>query len=218
MHTQQEAQKDRPLAADSVGGFHCSHVQPHFLFNALSQIGAAIGPNPKAAKELVLCLADLLRAGIGHEEADLHSLDEEMDLVKSYAAIEQERFRGKLVIEIAAADGLAATLPAFSLVRLAEHLLRETLLPCGGGTLRISTGRRDGCVCCELSAVPQEGRPRQPYGSGDGALPPGIDGWLRRSSGSRLETAFRDGQLIKAWFTVPETTGRVGYDHENNDR
>ena len=204
-----ETDRQQPVADGGVGGFRCSHMKPHFLFNALSQIAAATGAAPDTARELVLCLADLLRAGIGYEESALHSMDGELDLLNSYAAIERERFRGRFSIDVAAASGLPALLPAFTLVGLAGHLLRETLLPCGGGALTVYAALSGGRVLCRASAEPLGEGPRLPNGPEDGAPLPGIDGRLRRAFGIGLETVHRNGLLVEVRFTVPETTERA---------
>src|SRR5579864_8399861 len=66
-------------------------LQPHFLFNALHTISAAMYEDPAAADEMLEQLAELLRASLRTAQADEVPLAEELALLDRYLALQRAR-------------------------------------------------------------------------------------------------------------------------------
>lgn len=76
-------------------------IKPHFLFNTLTSIHALIESKPKLASSLILQLSRFLRNSFDFDYTqDTVSLQHEVDLVKAYVAIESERFKNRLSIQM----------------------------------------------------------------------------------------------------------------------
>lgn len=76
-----------------------SHINPHFIFNALNSIRALIDENPDRARDAVTNLSNILRSSMQTEKLETVSLDRELNIVKDYLALEYIRFEDRLKIE-----------------------------------------------------------------------------------------------------------------------
>ena len=70
-------------------------LNPHFLFNALNAISSLIRIRPQQARQLIANLADYLRYNLNKGD-ELIDIQEELQQVRDYVAIEQARF-GELI-------------------------------------------------------------------------------------------------------------------------
>jgi hypothetical protein len=74
-------------------------LRPHFLFNALNTISALMQVDVARADRMLTQLGDLLRANLTASERNTVPLGEELQLLRLYAAIMQERFAGRVAVE-----------------------------------------------------------------------------------------------------------------------
>ena len=75
-----------------------ARIRPHFLFNSMNTIAALTRANPEAAEQAVEDLADLFRASLG-DSGRLVSLDEELEIARTYERIENQRLGDRLNVE-----------------------------------------------------------------------------------------------------------------------
>jgi two-component system LytT family sensor kinase len=101
-------------------------LQPHFLFNTLHAISAFVLEDPKQANRMITRLSELLRHSFSPEHGPLVTLEEELQLLDHYVAIQEARFgdRLKVTFRIEAGAG-AATVPTFLLQPLVENAIRH---------------------------------------------------------------------------------------------
>lgn len=144
-------ERDRAAAASEVAlrdaRLHAltTDMRPHFLFNALNGIALLVRVQPKLAEEMIVQLADLLRATLDVGGRREQSLADELTHLEHYLSLQQMRFGARLTVhrDIDAAV-LSALMPPMLLQPLAENALGHGIEPKPGpGTLRI-TARRDG--------------------------------------------------------------------------
>ena len=69
-----------------------ARLNPHFLFNSLQNISVLTKHDPQTASRMLTVLGDLLRAVLRNDSEPETSLSEEIDLTRSYVALEQMRF------------------------------------------------------------------------------------------------------------------------------
>ena len=116
---------DRAAAQAELAALR-AQVDPHFLFNALNSIAALIRTRPAEAEEVTQSLADLFRYTLRASKNPTVSLDEELESVRRYLAIEQTRFGKRLEIEIDVPDGLGrAAVPTLILQPLVENAVKH---------------------------------------------------------------------------------------------
>ncbi|WP_257385797.1 sensor histidine kinase [Tahibacter caeni] len=126
-------------------------LQPHFLFNALNTISVLMHEDVDSADRILLQLSALLRRSLDSTEAHEVTLGEEIGFLKSYLAIEQVRFGGRLSYRILVPDAvLQARVPNLILQPLVENALRHGLATrAGPGRVEIRAERQgDSLLLC----------------------------------------------------------------------
>lgn len=102
--------------------------QPHFLYNTLNTINALIGSQPAKARETLITLSDLLRKSVAQAGAQLHGLDQELDLLQQYLNIEEQRFGDRLNVKMSIPEQMAPVLlPPFLLQPVLENAIKYGL-------------------------------------------------------------------------------------------
>jgi sensor histidine kinase YesM len=77
-----------------------SQLNPHFMFNALNSIRALIQEDPQNAQIAVTKLSNILRYSLKIERSESVPLEEEMQTVSDYLALESMRFEERLKYKI----------------------------------------------------------------------------------------------------------------------
>ncbi len=76
-----------------------TQIRPHFVHNALATIISISRKDAEYARELLQDFSSYLRGCYDYEGDDLIPLEQELDFVRAYAALEQARFGDKLRVE-----------------------------------------------------------------------------------------------------------------------
>jgi two-component system, LytTR family, sensor kinase len=77
-----------------------SQLNPHFMFNALNSIRALIEEDPRSAQTAVTKLSNILRYSLKIDSTETVSLQDEMQTVADYLALETIRFEERLKYSI----------------------------------------------------------------------------------------------------------------------
>lgn len=118
-----------------------SHINPHFIFNALNSIRALIDEDPTRARQAVTGLSKILRSSMQSDQQEIISLEKELDIVKDYLALEFIRFeeRLKLVYQIDEAT-LKNPIPPMLLQTLVENAIKHGIgKAIEGGEIMVAT-------------------------------------------------------------------------------
>jgi two-component system LytT family sensor kinase len=127
-------------------------LQPHFLFNALHTISAAMYDDPAAADEMLDQLAELLRASLRTARSDEVPLGEELALLGRYLAIQRARFGDRLAVTIQVEPGAGSFLvPSLLLQPLVENAIRHgNAERAGRGAIAVRAHQEDGRLLLEV--------------------------------------------------------------------
>ena len=107
-----------------------SQSNPHFLFNTLNLIASEISRDPNNAREIVFDLADLLRSSIKASERRLTTVGEEMELVRLYLSLQQQRFSDRLTFSMQIApETQNLEIPALLLQPVVENTVKWAVAP-----------------------------------------------------------------------------------------
>jgi len=103
-----------------------SHINPHFIFNALNSIRALIDENPARARDAVTGLSKLLRSSMKSEHLETVSLEEELGILRDYLALEHIRFEDRLRVEMHIDEmTLDMRVPPMMLQTLVENAIKH---------------------------------------------------------------------------------------------
>ena len=123
-----------------------AQLNPHFLFNSLNTVNVLVRDGDNAAATRVIeQLSEVLRTSLSRSRDNEVSLDDELELVRQYLAVEQARFSDRLRPEInVSADLLSAAVPSFAIQHLVENAVRHGIARrTDAGRITI-TARRSG--------------------------------------------------------------------------
>lgn len=103
-----------------------SHINPHFIFNALNSIRALVDENPQRARKAITELSNILRSSMQVEKVETVPFEQELSIVKDYLALEQMRFEERLKVrfEIDPAT-LQQPVPPMMLQTLVENAIKH---------------------------------------------------------------------------------------------
>jgi signal transduction histidine kinase len=120
-------------------------LQPHFLFNALNTISAAVYDDPRAADEMVGHLSALLRASLRRTDRHEVSLREELEALDHYLSLVRARFGDRLQVSLAVEPAaLELGVPSLLLQPLVENAVRHGRASSDGrGRIEVAA-RREG--------------------------------------------------------------------------
>ncbi len=69
-----------------------AHINPHFIFNALNSIRALVDENPERARTAITELSNILRSSMRTEKLETVPLENELNIVQDYLALEHMPF------------------------------------------------------------------------------------------------------------------------------
>jgi ligand-binding sensor domain-containing protein len=104
-----------------------SQINPHFLFNSFNTLITIIEENPRVAVSYVEHLSDFYRSIIVYRERDFISLQEEMELVKSFSFLLQKRYEQGFRLEIRLQGQSCLVLP-LALQMLVENAVKHNVI------------------------------------------------------------------------------------------
>jgi sensor histidine kinase YesM len=118
-----------------------SHINPHFIFNALNSIRALIDEDPSRARHAVTGLSKILRSSMQSDQLEVITLEKELDIVKDYLALELIRFEDRLKISYEIEKKtLDNPIPPMMLQTLVENAIKHGIgKKVEGGEIVVST-------------------------------------------------------------------------------
>ena len=120
-------------------------LQPHFLFNALNAISAMVYEDPRKADGMIARLSSLLRATINDAEAQVVTLEREIETLQLYLDVMRQRFEDKLRVDVRVAPEVrTALVPHLLLQPLVENSIRHGVDPRSNRVSVTVTAERDG--------------------------------------------------------------------------
>lgn len=130
-----------------------SQLDPHMLFNTLSNLYELIDSSPEQARSMLLRLISFLRATLQGSQATQHALQEEFSLASDYLSLMQVRLGDRLRAQVDLPEGLRQmTVPAMLLQPLIENAIKHGIEPLKqGGELRVTAQAREGQLWLKVS-------------------------------------------------------------------
>jgi len=127
-------------------------INPHFLFNTLNSIASLVRFRPEQARELIVKLANILRALLKDHDSYI-LLRDELNFTDDYLSIEVVRFGADKVKVVKEIDPRTLDLPVPSMLLqpLVENSIKHGLEPrIGGGTITLRSRLDENVLVIEV--------------------------------------------------------------------
>lgn len=174
-----------------------SHINPHFIFNALNSIRALVDENPPRARTAITELSNILRSSLQAEKLETVPLEQELNIVKDYLALEHMRFEERLKIDMhIEPNTLTQPVPPMMLQNLVENAIKHGISKNeNGGEIIIKSYFKDK----HLELIVQNTGNLQSLKAGNSS------GFGIRSTQDRLNLLYQN----KAHFEIEEKNGNM---------
>lgn len=130
-----------------------AQIKPHFLYNALNAIISVCPDDPDKATDLLLDLSMYLRSSFDFQNrGQTVPIEKELELVRSYLALEKARFDDRLNIEFDLPEQIRELVPPLSIQPIVENAVNHGLMQKeAGGTLTLSVSLLPGRLVVSVS-------------------------------------------------------------------
>src|SRR6218665_123148 len=130
-----------------------AQIEPHFLFNTLNSISASVPPSLEKTRVLIAQLADTFRYALKVSERQTVTLEEELEFIRTWLALEHHRFGNRLNVEYFIEPSvLKTTVPPMILQPLIENALNHGISPLvKGGSVSITCQQQEDLVQITVS-------------------------------------------------------------------
>ncbi|HOA94423.1 MAG TPA: histidine kinase [Quisquiliibacterium sp.] len=130
-----------------------AQIEPHFLYNTLAHVSALISRDPAAARGMLDSLIDYLRASSRNMAQPLVSFADELESVRGYLAVMQQRLGARLAQRFEIAPDLPEfRVPPASVQTLVENAIKHGVEPSTrGGTVTVRARVVPGGIRIEVA-------------------------------------------------------------------
>jgi len=129
-----------------------AQIEPHFLFNTLSNVLSLLDTDPKKGKSMLVDFIQYLRASLSKIREQRATLGQEMEMIQAYLNIFKVRMGDRLHYKIDLPKNLKAiSFPPMLIQPLVENAIKHGLEPkINGGEIFISGETKDGILRLEV--------------------------------------------------------------------
>jgi sensor histidine kinase YesM len=125
-----------------------AQIEPHFLFNTLSNVLSLLDTNSQKGKSMLVDFIQYLRASLSKIRQEQATLGQEMDMIRAYLSIFKVRMGDRLQYRIDLPENLKAiSFPPMLIQPLVENAIKHGLEPkVDGGEILISGIEKNGLL------------------------------------------------------------------------
>ncbi len=129
-----------------------NQINPHFLFNALNNIRSLVLIDPEKARTMITHISDLLRYSIQFNAREKTPLEEEIEIVKDYLALEEIQFGDRLNYSIQIDESTKQVqLPPMTIQLLVENAIKHGIAKQkNGGEILITSSNKENQTVIEV--------------------------------------------------------------------
>jgi two-component sensor histidine kinase len=181
-----------------------SHINPHFIFNALNSIRALVDENPTRARTAITELSNILRSSMQAEKVEMAPMERELNIVKDYLALEHIRFEDRLKVEYDIdEDTLEYTVPPMMLQTLVENAIKHGISKeVLGGFIKIKSAFTDDHLELTVQNSGHLNHPEDPNGFGLSSTKNRLKLLYGKKAGFELKE-YPDAYMVEAKVIIP---------------
>jgi hypothetical protein len=130
-----------------------SQMNPHFIFNCLNSVRALTVEDPERAQTVVTQLASILRYSLQSRNAATVTLEEELQIVSDYLALEAIRLEDRLKVQMNIdSDTLGVSVPSMLIQTLVENGIKYGIAAQPeGGEISVTSSMRDAMLQIQVT-------------------------------------------------------------------
>ena len=130
-----------------------AQIEPHFLFNALSNVLSLLDSDPPRGKSMLVDFIQYLRSSLSNIREEKNTLGQEIEMIRAYLNIFKVRMGDRLHFQIdLSADIQSCPFPPMLIQPLVENAIKHGLEPkVEGGEIRIRGTDNDGLIRLEVA-------------------------------------------------------------------
>ncbi|MDX2511318.1 MAG: histidine kinase [Desulfobacterales bacterium] len=187
-----------------------AQIEPHFLFNTLSNVLSMLDSDPQKGKTMLMDLIQYLRMSLTKIREEMSTIDMEMDMIRAYLDIYKVRMGNRLCYSIDLPEYLGpVSLPPMLLQPLVENAIKHGLEPnINGGEIAIRVSENKGNIRIDVRD------------SGQGFVSDGRDGIGIANIKERLKSLYNNRAHLVLKDVQPhgvEATLEVPNEHHPGD-
>ena len=188
-----------------------AQIEPHFLFNTLSNVLSLLDTDPKKGKSMLVDFIQYLRASLSKIRKEKATLGQEMEMIRSYLNIFKVRMGDRLQYKIDLPNNLEATaFPPMLIQPLVENAIKHGLEPkVDGGEIFISGKEKDEILRLEVVDTGDGFKEGKNFGMGLSNIRERLQSLYGNSGRLILEENQPNG--LKATIEVPHGEPRSHY-------
>ena len=196
--------KQEKLLAETELKLLQAQIEPHFLFNSLSNLAQHIRSDPDLAVKTVEHLSVLLRSALSRTLSGDSTLGQEIDFASAYLAVQAMRMQGRMRYRLELQDGIREIpLPPLLIQPVLENAVIHGIdaIPCGGEIVLSARQVNDKLIL----TVSDNGAGISEFGSSDGSGLRNVRERLRLRYGSSasLDLATTSSRGVKVLIRIP---------------
>jgi sensor histidine kinase YesM len=129
-----------------------AQIEPHFLFNTLSNVLSLLDTDPKKGKSMLVDFIQYLRSSLSKIREDKATLGQEMEMIRAYLNIFKVRMGDRLHYKMDLPEKLKAnSFPPMLIQPLVENAIKHGLEPrIEGGEIIIGAEEKNGFLRLEV--------------------------------------------------------------------
>ena len=130
-----------------------AQIEPHFLFNTLSNVLSLLDTDPEKGKSMLVDFIQYLRASLSKIREEKATLGQEMEMIRAYLNIFKVRMGDRLNYKIDLPEKLKTnSFPPMLIQPLVENAIKHGLEPkIDGGNILISGEEKNGILRLEVA-------------------------------------------------------------------
>jgi len=171
-------------------------LQPHFLFNTLNAISVLVKKEPALAQKMIVRLSDCLRLTLERGTTNEVTLEQELEFLNAYLAIEKVRFGDRLTVTMNIDEAsLPLNVPTFILQPLVENSIRHGIAQRSGeGWIEIASAVTHSILTLSVSDGGARTKRSKKAADGNGVGLENTKQRLRQLYGEKAQFHFRENE------------------------
>ncbi|MFH2092239.1 MAG: histidine kinase [Pseudomonadota bacterium] len=149
-----------------------AQMEPHFLFNTLSNILSLLEHDPKSGRQMLENLTQYLRTSLIQSRKPANRLADEIGMIRTYLDIYKIRMGKRLAYELDIPENVRdIQIPPMILQPLVENAIKHGLEPkIEGGAIKIRASRTESMLTLEVSDTGMGIKEKSATGVGTGNI------------------------------------------------